>query len=369
MHLDTPITLGGLTLPNRIAISPMCQYSAVDGVVQPWHSMHLGSMAISGAGLVIAEATGVLPEGRISPHCPGLWSDAQEAALTRLIAGIRAYSDTPLGIQLGHAGRKAPAEGFDSGRPAPPELGWPTVGPSDIAPQEDWPSPRPLDEEGIARIVEAFAAAARRATRAGMTLIELHGAHGYLLSAFLSPLANRRTDRFGGSLENRMRLPLMVADAVRAALPEGVTMGMRINGTDHAEGGITPDEAGTLAVALREAGLDYVCVSAGGNSRHQQIPPTVPGYQVGLAEEVRRRSGLPTMAVGMILTGRQAEDILAEGRADMVAIGRAALDDPRWPRHALQSLGARPDYPRPYWRSGPDIWRGYAAVHPEAGPG
>lgn len=363
-YVGSLLRLGSLKLPNRIAISPMCQYSAVDGIAQPWHAMHLGSMAISGAGLVIAEATGVTPEGRISPYCLGLYTDEQESALTRLVADIRSYSATPLGIQLGHAGRKASAEGFDSGAPAMPNVGgWQPVGPSAFPIQDDWPAPRALDIADIDQIVEAFASAARRADRAGFDLVELHGAHGYLLSSFLSPVANKRTDCFGGSLENRMRLPLLVAQAVRETLPSHKPLGMRINGTDHVEDGITIEEAGILATALRDVGCDYVSVSSGGNSRAQKIPPTVPGYQVGYAREIRKLSGLPTMAVGMILEPQQAEEIVSAESSDMIAVARAALDNPRWPLHTLTKLGAEPDYPKPYWRSGPTIWRGYKQVH------
>nr|WP_267957747.1 NADH:flavin oxidoreductase/NADH oxidase [Halomonas zhangzhouensis] len=356
--------LGTLKLPNRIAISPMCQYSAVDGIAQPWHTMHLGSMAISGAGLVIAEATGVTPEGRISPHCLGLYTDEQESALTRLVADIRSYSATPLGIQLGHAGRKASAEGFDSGAPAMPDVGgWQPVGPSAFPIQNDWPVPKPLNSADIEQIVEAFVSAARRADRAGFDLVELHGAHGYLLSSFLSPVANQRTDCFGGSLENRMRLPLRIAQAVREALPMHKPLGMRINGTDHVEDGITIEEAGILAAALRDIGCDYVSVSSGGNSHAQKIPSTVPGYQVSYASDIRKSSGIATMTVGMILEPQQAEDIVSTASSDMIAIARAALDNPRWPMHALTELGMTPEYPKPYWRSGPEIWRGYKWVH------
>ncbi|MGP9576167.1 NADH:flavin oxidoreductase/NADH oxidase [Halomonas sp. AOP42-D2-25] len=363
-NLSSSFMLGELKLSNRIVISPMCQYSAIEGVAQPWHAMHLGSMAISGAGLVVVEATGVTPEGRISPHCLGLYTDEQESALTRLVAGIRSYSATPLGIQLGHAGRKASAEGFDSGAPALPDAGgWQPVGPSASPLQDDWPIPRPLEIKEIDQIIDAFASAARRADRAGFDLIEVHGAHGYLLSSFLSPVANKRTDHFGGSLENRMRLPLLVAQAVRETLPSHKPLGMRINGTDHVEGGITIEEAGILAAALRDVGCDYVSVSSGGNSREQKIPPTLPGYQVGYARDIRKTSGVATMAVGMILEPQQAEEIISTDSSDMIAVARTALDNPRWPMHALTELGVEPEYPKPYWRSGPSIWRGYKSVH------
>lgn len=313
---------------------------------------------------MIVEATGVTPEGRISPHCLGLYTDEQESALARLVADIRSYSDTPLGIQLGHAGRKASSEGFDSGAPAMPDTGgWQPIGPSASPIQEDWPVPRPLDIVDIDQIIAAFASAARRADRAGFDLVELHGAHGYLLSSFLSPVANKRTDCFGGSLENRMRLPLLVAQAVREALPSHKPLGMRINGTDHVEDGITIEEAGILGAALRDVGCDYVSVSSGGNSRAQKIPPIVPGYQVGYARDIRKSSGLPTMAVSMILDSQQAEEIVSTESSDMIAIARAALDNPRWPRHALTELGVEPEYPKPYWRSGPGIWKGYKLIH------
>lgn len=362
--LFSPFKLGGLSLRNRIVVSPMCQYSAVDGMPQPWHAMHVGSMAVSGAALVIMEATAVEPIGRISPNCLGLYSDAHEAAFAELLRGIRSYSDTPIGIQIGHAGRKASSAPFDKGGNIPPgEGGWQTVAPSPVAMEPDWPVPAELSEADIDAVVQRFADAARRADRAGFDHVEIHGAHGYLISSFLSPVANRRADRFGGSFENRMRLALMTASAVRAVWPSEKAIGIRLSATDHVENGITVDETAVVAKALRDLGVDYVAASSGGNSRAQRIPPTVPGYQVGYARTIGQVSGIDTMAVGMILDGPQAEGILSRGDAQLVAIGRAMLDDPRWGHHAAAALGLEPSYPRPHWRAAPPVWRGFDLVH------
>ncbi len=352
--LFTPFTLRGLTLPNRIVVSPMCQYSAEDGCATDWHLIHLGQFALSGAGLLILEATGVEPVGRISPACLGLYDDATEAALRRVVEAIRRWSPMPLGIQLGHAGRKA------STRPSwevrgertrwllPADGGWATVGPSALPFGPGWPTPGELDAAGMDRIVAAFAQAASRTARLGLDLIEIHGAHGYLISSFLSPLANRRKDDHGGSLENRMRFPLRIAAAVREAFTPDRPVGMRFNGTDWADGGITPEEAVAFARALREVRLDYCDVSSGGNAEVRI--PLAPGYQVPFAERVRRESGMATMAVGLIREPEQAEAVIAGGRADLVALGRAMLHDPRWPWHAAEALGASVQVAPQYWR-------------------
>lgn len=356
--------LGGVTLSNRVVVPPMCQYMAVDGVPVPWHEMHYGSLGISGAGLVIMEGTAVEDIGRISPADLGLYDDAQETALRDMLARIRTYSPAKWGIQLAHAGRKASSEAFDAPYPAPPERGgWIPVGPSPVAHSDRWPTPTEMSQADIARVVEGFASSARRAARVGYDVIEVHAAHGYLISSFLSPVANQRTDGYGGPLGNRMRLALEVAEAVRSAWPSRKALGFRINGTDWFDGGITVEEATELARALRGAGVDFVTVSGGGNTRGQKLPPVTPGYQVHLAEAVKAGAGITTMAVGMILGAEQAERIVSSGRADLVAIARATLDDPRWSLHAAQELGGEIAYPRSYWRLSEKNWPGYKVVH------
>lgn len=354
--LFQPIRLRGLELPNRIVIAPMCQYSADDGSATDWHMIHLGGYALSGAGLLIIEATGVSPEGRITPDCLGLWSDENEAALGRVLAACRRYGGTPIGIQLGHAGRKAsthpPQKG---GKPlAAGEGAWSTVGPSAIPFGEGWHTPTPLDRAGMDKVVADFVAAAKRADRLGIDLIELHAAHGYLLSSFLSPIANHRTDAYGGSLENRMRFPLEIFDAVRAVWPEAKPLGVRFNGTDWDEAGFGPDDAVAFAAALKARGCDFVDVSGGGNS----LPriPVKPGYQVPFAARVKAETGLPTMAVGMIRDPAYAEEIVATGQADMVALARGMLYEPRWAWRAAEELGAEAWYPPQYERGRPGRW-------------
>jgi len=355
--LFQPIALRGVTLPNRIVVAPMCMYSAEDGRMTDWHMIHLGGLALSGAGLVIVEATGVDARGRISPGCTGLWDDANEAAMKRVIDACRRYGNTPMGIQLGHAGRKAscnpPQKG---GKPlSAAEGAWETVAPSAVPFAEGWHTPRALDRAGMDEVIVAFVQATERAARIGFDVVELHGAHGYLLSEFLSPLVNRRNDDYGGTLENRMRFPLEVFEAVRAAWPADKPLGIRINGSDWVEGGITPEEAGTFAAALAGIGCDFVDVSSGGNVGAPI--PLRPGYQVDFAEQVKAASGLPVMCVGMIRDPHLAESIVAEGRADMVALARGALYDPRWPWHAAEALGAAPPaYPPQHGRAEPSRW-------------
>jgi 2,4-dienoyl-CoA reductase-like NADH-dependent reductase (Old Yellow Enzyme family) len=347
--LFTPITMRGLTLPNRIVVAPMCQYSAVDGSATDWHIIHLGHLALSGAGLLILEATGVEPQGRITSDCLGLYSDDNEEALARVVAVVRRYSTMPIGIQLSHAGRKA-----SSKRPSAPgpvdTHAWQTVAPSTVAFSPDRQVPVALDRAGMNRVIEAFAQATRRAARLGLDMIEIHSAHGYLLSSFLSPLANHRTDGYGGSLENRMRFPLEVFEAVRAAWPEDRPLGVRCNGTDWHPKGITPDEAVAYARALRGRGCDYVDVSTGGNAVTEI--PMEPGYQVPFAAKVRKESGILTRAVGLIRDPRHAEAILRDGEADMVALGRGILNEPRWPWHAAEELGETIQVPHQYRRAG-----------------
>ena len=349
--LFQPITLRGLTLPNRIVISPMCQYSALDGCATDWHLIHYGHLAASGAGLLIIEATGVEPRGRISRECLGMYSDACEAALARVLAVVRRYSSMPIGIQLGHAGRKGsqkkPSDG--RGNAALAEGGWQTEGPSAIPFIPEWQTPQALDRAGMEAVIAAFVEATRRSARLGLELMELHGAHGYLMSSFLSPLANRREDSYGGSRENRMRFPLEIFAAVRAAWPQERPLGVRCNGTDWDQNGITPEDAVAYARALKDLGCDFVDVSTGGNS----IAPVAlgPGYQVPFAAQVRREAGIPTMAVGLIRDPHHAEAIVANGEADMVALGRGMLNDPRWPWHAAEVLGAQVEYPYQYFRA------------------
>jgi len=363
-RLFEPLRLGGLELANRILVSPMCQYSAEDGVAQPWHWQHLGGLAISGAAVVILEATAVEAEGRIAPQDLGLWNDLHGETLARLIRDVRSFSKTPFGVQLAHAGRKAAVRRpWDQrGAPLTPENGgWPIVGPSPLAFDAAYQTPEALDQAGIERIKASFAAAARRALAAGFDLIELHGAHGYLLHEFLSPLSNRRSDRYGGSLENRMRFPLEVAEAVRAVWPADKALGMRITGSDWLPGGVTPDEAAALAVELEARGLDYVCVSSGGAAPAAPIPGREPGYQLPFAAEVKAAvTKLKVATVGMIVEPHQAESVIASGQADLVALARAFLDDPRWPLHAAAALGASPPYPPQYERASPKLWAGYA---------
>jgi 2,4-dienoyl-CoA reductase-like NADH-dependent reductase (Old Yellow Enzyme family) len=358
--LFTPIEIGGLDFPNRIAVAPMCQYSADDGSANDWHLQHWMSLAMSGAGMITMEATAVERRGRITHGCLGLYSDANEAAAARTLATARrvAAPGTRFGIQLSHAGRKASAQRpWEGGGPlGPDEDPWQTVAPSALPFAEGWHVPEALDEAGIERLIADFAAAAERAVRAGFEFVEIHGAHGYLLHEFLSPLSNRRTDRWGGSLENRMRLTLAVAEAVRAAMPDSVMLGVRLSATEWAEGGFGPDEAVVLSRALREAGAAYICASSGGSLPRAAIP-LGPGYQVQFAERIRREAGIATRAVGLIDAPEQAEAIVAGGRADFVALARPFLADPRWAWRAAAALGEKLDVVPQYARSLPTMTR------------
>jgi 2,4-dienoyl-CoA reductase-like NADH-dependent reductase (Old Yellow Enzyme family) len=364
-RLFEPIILGGVTLANRIAVSPMCQYSAEDGSANDWHLQHLGSLSLSGAGLLIVEQTAVEPAGRISHGCLGLYADANEAALARAVALCRRSGSTRLGIQLAHAGRKASAKiPWQGGGPLARNAdAWATVAPSAIPFDEHWPVPQALDEVGLARIRDAHAEAAKRADRLGFDLVELLGAHGFLLHSFLSPISNRRCDGYGGSLANRMRFPLAVAAAMRAVWPRHKALGMRITGSDWIPDGIAPDEAGIFARELREIGFDYVCVSSGGISSQARVN-FAPGYQVPFAATVKKASGIAVQAVGMIVDPHQAEAIVADGHADYVAIARAFLDDPRWAWHAADALGADVACPPQYRRARPDQWPAAALARP-----
>ncbi|MEN5083850.1 NADH:flavin oxidoreductase/NADH oxidase [Bosea sp. TWI1241] len=357
-QLFRPIDLGGLTLPNRVVIAPMCQYSAVDGDATDWHTLHLGNLALSGAGLLILEATAVEPEGRISPDDLGLWSDVNETALARVLETVRRHSDMPIGVQLGHAGRKASvrAPWLGGGQYPLGERGWETVAPSPLPMQQEDRLPLALDAAGLARIREAFAAAARRAARIGLQAIEIHAAHGYLLHQFLSPLSNQRDDAYGGTLENRMRFPLEVFEAVRAATPAGLPVGVRVSGTDWVEGGWDSEQTVAFAEALKARGVDFMHVSSGGLSAAQRIA-LAPGYQVPLARAVKQATGVPTMAVGLITDYEHAEAVVAGGDADMVALARGILFDPRWPWHAAAHLGATVKAPKQYLRSQPARYR------------
>ena len=348
--------MGGITLPNRIAISPMCQYSADDGSMTDWHFVHLGHLAYSGAGLMILEATHVTREGRITHGCSGLYSDSNEAALARVIANCRRLGKNPIGLQIGHAGRKASSQVPWEGREwlRPDQSPWETVAPSAIPYSAGWHTPRELSVAEIGGLVDAFVASAQRAKRVGIDSLELHSAHGYLLHQFLSPLSNRRTDAYG---KERMKFPLDVARAVREVWPKERALGARISANDWMDGGLGPDDAVAYARELERIGLDYVCVSSGGLVGHANLN-VGPGYQVPFAEKVKKATKLKVQAVGMIADPRQAEEIVAAGKADMVAMARAFLDNPRWVWHAAERFGVKMDYPPQYARSRHDAWPG-----------
>ncbi len=354
-HLFDPWRLGDLPLPNRIVIAPMCQYSAVDGSASDWHLMHLGQLAISGAGLLILEATAVSAEGRITPGCLGLYSDANEAALARVLAAVRSSSAMPLAMQISHAGRKASSQvPWEGGQQIAPDAptGWQARAPSALPHGACEVPPTALDAAGLAQVRDDFVATARRAVRLGIQGIELHGAHGYLLHQFLSPLSNRRTDAYGGSLANRMRFVLEVFDAVRAAVPASVPVWLRLSATDWVDGGWDLPSTITLGHELEARGCAALHISSGGVSPLQKIA-LGPGYQVFLAEAVKAAVGLPTIAVGLITEAEQAQAIVQAGQADAVAIARAMLYNPRWPWHAAARLGAQVTVPAQYWRCQP----------------
>ncbi len=365
-RLFEPLALGELTLPNRIIIAPMCQYSAEDGQASDWHMIHLGHLALSGAGLMILEATAVSPEGRISPDDLGLYSDADEHALAHVLKAVRRQSPIATACQLNHAGRKASSRApWEGGAQLPPDepRGWKTEAPSPLphAPDED--VPLALDAAGLTRVRDDFVRAATRAARLGLDGIELHGAHGYLLHQFLSPLANQRTDSYGGSLENRMRFPLEVFEAVRAAFPRERPVWMRVSATDWVPGGWDIEGTVALAHALKARGAAAIHVSSGGVSPQQKIK-IGPHYQVPFAERVKAEVGLPTIAVGLITEPEAAEAIIADGQADAISLARAMLYDPRWPWHAAAKLGAQVVAPKQYWRSQP---RQYKDLFKDAG--
>jgi 2,4-dienoyl-CoA reductase-like NADH-dependent reductase (Old Yellow Enzyme family) len=360
--LFSPIRLADLELPNRIVVAPMCQYSADDGVASDWHLTHLGMLANSGAGMLVIEATHVERRGRITHGCLGLYSDACEAALERVVYHCHRIGSAKIAIQLAHAGRKASSQRPWEGAQAlsADEDPWATSGPSAVPFGPGWHTPRAMTEEDMAHVTAAFTDAAKRSLRIGFDAIELHFAHGYLLHSFVSPLSNKRNDAYGGSFEGRMRFPLEVVRSVRAAVPKSVPLGARITGTDWVEGGLTGDDAVAMGKALKAAGLDYVDISSGNivpNSRWS----SEPGFNVPYAERVRREcDGLAVRAVGMIVNAKQAEEIIAEGKADMIAMARAFLDDPHWAWHAAQTLGADVARPPQYARTAPKLWPGAA---------
>jgi len=353
--LFSSIKLGELELTNRIAISPMCQYSAKDGRATDWHLIHLGHLALSGAGLMFIEATAVSPEGRITYGDLGLWSDETESALEQVIQSIRHYSDIPIAIQLGHAGRKASTKvPWEGGQNIAPGLGgWQTVAPSTEPFNTGDAPPLALDDDGLQSIRNEYVSAAKRAHRLGLEVIELHAAHGYLLHQFLSPLSNRRADQYGGSLENRMRFPLEVFEAIRNAVPDEKPVGVRISATDWVSGGWDIEQSVRFVKELQQRGCTFIDVSSGGLSQLQQIP-VAPGYQVPFAERIRKETGMTTISVGLITEPDQAEKIVSSGQADMVSLARAMLYDPRWPWHAAARLGALVDAPNQYLRAKPN---------------
>lgn len=358
-QLFTPLKIGQLSLENRIVIAPMCQYSAEQGKATAWHRIHLGHLALSGAGLLILEASAVEAAGRITPQDLGLWDDATEQALAEVIADVKKYATMPLGIQLGHAGRKASTDvpWHGGGFLQVSEGGWQTSAPSAIPFNHSDETPLALTLGRIEEIKQAFIDSAIRADRLGLELIEVHAAHGYLLHQFLSPLANQRNDQYGGSLENRMRLVLEIFSEVRRVFPVNKPVGVRISATDWVEGGWDLAQSVALSQALEALGCDYIHVSSGGLSPQQQIS-VGPSYQVPFSQQIKQAVTIPVIAVGLITEPEQAEAILAEGKSDAVALARGILYDPRWPWHAAAKLGAKVNAPQQYWRSEPHEVKG-----------
>jgi 2,4-dienoyl-CoA reductase-like NADH-dependent reductase (Old Yellow Enzyme family) len=348
--LFTPLTLRGVTLRNRIVVSPMCQYSSTDGFLEDWHLVHLGSRAVGGAALVIVEASAVEPRGRISPEDAGIWDDRHVAPLERIARFVRSQG-AAFGLQLAHAGRKAGTwRPWEGSGPLPKEKSWEPVGPSAIPWDTTWAVPHALTKDEILAIVAKFQDAARRAEAAGLDLVEIHGAHGYLIHSFLSPLSNRREDEWGGDLAGRARFLLAVVDAVRGVWPERKPLFVRVSATDWVEGGLTIEETVAVARMLKGRGVDVVDCSSGGSSPLQKIAAG-PGFQVPFAERVRREAGIATMAVGMITEPAQAEAIVREEKADLVALARQELRDPYWPQNAARALGVKPAVPPQYGRA------------------
>ena len=357
--LFSPLALAGSTFSNRIVVSPMCQYNAVDGSATDWHMVHLGQFALSNAGMVLIEATGVEPQGRITPGCLGLYSDENEQALARIVSTFKSVGAMPIGIQLGHAGRKGSSHlPWNGGHGLTKEEGaWSTVSSSAVTYDARHEIPQALDEAGMERIEAAFVEAARRAARIDLDVVELHAAHGYLLHQFVTPVVNRRTDNYGGSRENRLRFPLRIAAALRAAWPRDRVLGARINGPDGVEGGATIEDTIAFAEGLKALGYDYVCVSAGSLVGGQRFE-AAPGYLLPHAQAVREATGMTVMGVGMIVDPFLAEEAVAAGRADMVAVARAFLEDPRWVWHAAEKLGVEMPFPPEYRGADPAIWQG-----------
>ena len=351
-QLFSPFTMRGMTLDNRIIVSPMCEYSAIDGNAQDWHLMHLGQFATGGFGLVITEAAAVEARGRITPQCLGLWSDENEEALGRVMRFCREYGQAKLGIQLAHAGRKASTQRPWEGRSslAPKEGAWETISSAANPQDEGWHTPRAMNRSDMDDVREAFVAAIKRADRLGFDMIEVHSAHGYLMHEFLSPIANTRSDEFGGTIENRMRFPLEVFAAMRAVWPEAKPMGLRLSATDWEENGWTPDDSVLYAQKLNDLGCDYICASSGGISGNTRLE-LGEGYQVKFAAKIRREAEIPTMAVGMIYDPHHAEKIVADGQAEMVALARGLLFDPHWPVRAAAALNVEATSPPQYERA------------------
>ncbi|MBY5768566.1 NADH:flavin oxidoreductase/NADH oxidase [Rhizobium leguminosarum] len=357
--LFTPFRVRELELRNRIVIAPMCQYSAIDGCMTDWHLIHLGQLAMSGAALLTIEATAVEPEGRIGYADVGLYNDETEKAIGRTLEGIRRWSNMPIAIQLAHAGRKASTEvPWNGGAQIAPghANGWQTVAPSGVPFNPNYVPPTTLDKDGLKRIRAGFAAAAKRAAHLGIDAVQIHAAHGYLLHQFLSPLSNQRTDEYGGTLENRMRFPLEIFDAVRASFPGDRAVTMRISATDWVDGGLDIEQSVAFAQALGGKGCDAIHVSSGGLSPAQSIPIS-PSYQVPLARTIKAAVNVPVVAVGLITEPTQAEAIVATGDADLVALARAILYDPRWPWHAAAELGGQVTAPKQYLRSQPSKYK------------
>jgi 2,4-dienoyl-CoA reductase-like NADH-dependent reductase (Old Yellow Enzyme family) len=352
--LFSPIQLRDLKLKNRIMVAPMCQYSAVNGEANDWHFTHINSLALSGAAMFCIEATHVEAIGRITPGCLGLWNDATEAALRPIVASVRKHSKTAIAMQLAHAGRKGSSHvPWDGGQQIPIQQGgWQTEGPSAVPHKEGELAPLALDAAGLARVRAAFVAAARRAERLGLDALELHSAHGYLLHQFLSPISNKRTDQYGGSLQNRMRYPLEVFEAIREVFPANKPVGVKLSATDWVEGGWDLPQTIEYVKELKKRGVDWIDASSGGVSPLQKIPLS-PGYQVPFAQAIKEATRVTTMAVGLITEAKQAEDIVASGKADMVALARGMLYDPRWGWHAAAELGGQVEAPPQYWRSQP----------------
>jgi NADPH2 dehydrogenase len=352
--LFSPIKLRGLALANRIMVAPMCQYSAENGEANDWHFTHINTLALSGAAMFCIEATHVEAIGRITPGCLGLWNDATEAALKPILASVRKHSKIAVAMQLAHAGRKGSSHRpWEGGQLIPvSEGGWQTVGPSAVPHKEGEAAPLALDTAGLARIRDAFVSAARRADRLGIDALELHGAHGYLLHQFLSPIANKRTDQYGGSLQNRMRYPLEVFDAIRGVFPATKPIGVKVSASDWVGGGWDLAQTIEFVKELKKRGVDWIDASSGGVSPLQKIPLS-PGYQVPFAQGIREATSVTTMAVGLITEATQAEEIVASGKADMVTLARGMLYDPRWGWHAAAELGGQVDAPPQYWRSQP----------------